>query len=115
LVIAALTSVECASAFNRKLREGRFSARQLRQAWRLFQVHRRAQYRVVMLDEHAHRQAERLLFTYPLRAYDALQVTCALATARLLVGLVADFRFCTSDRAQAAAATSEGLQVELVP
>jgi hypothetical protein len=33
---------------------------------------------------------------------------------RLLGDLVFDFRFCTADRVQAAAAIAEGLQVELI-
>ncbi|MGH2355237.1 MAG: type II toxin-antitoxin system VapC family toxin [Chloroflexota bacterium] len=113
LTTAYLTPPEVASAFSRKLREGSISREQQRRGWRLFNRHRRDQYHVLALYDQICRRAEDLLFAHTLRAYDALQLATALQAARLL-GALADFSFCTADRAQAVAATAEGLQVELI-
>jgi predicted nucleic acid-binding protein len=113
VVISAVTSPEIASAVNRKVREGVFTPSQRDRRWRLFREHRRSQYHEVALDAQIYRMAERLLFTHTLRAYDALQLSAALVTARLLSD-IAQFQFCTADRAQGAAASAEGLTVELI-
>jgi len=65
-------------------------------------------------DEHAYEQAERLVHTYPLRAYDAVQIAIALQVAALMARLTPDFRFCTAARAQADAVRAEGLTVEFI-
>jgi hypothetical protein len=102
-----------ASALNRNVRTGAVSQAQRDRAWQLFGVHLRRQYHIVAVDEQVYRKAEELLFAHPLRAYDALQLAAALATARLIGGL-GQFRFCTADRLQAQAARVEGLEVELI-
>ena len=112
LVISRITSVEVASALNRKLREGRLTAARRDGLWRLFRVHCRDQYRVVAVDDDILRAAERLLFAHPIRAYDAVQLASALRVATLLEDLVSDVGFCTGDRTQAAAAQRERLAVE---
>lgn len=114
LLIARVTPVEIASALNRKGRERVLDSAGRDRIWRLFQRHRREQYRVVAVTEVVYRTAERLLFAHPLRAYDALQLAAALVAADTLGELAPDFRFCTADRAQAAAAAAEGLAVELI-
>jgi predicted nucleic acid-binding protein len=114
LLISRLTVVEVASALNRKVREGVASPVRRDQAWRLFHSHLRDQYRLLDLHEPTYQLAERLLFAHPLRAYDAVQLATALRAAQLVRNLTADYRFCTADRAQAAAATGEGLSVELI-
>lgn len=114
LVIGALTPVEVAAAFNRKLREGRFDELGRNRHWNVFRRHVRERYRLVALDELVVRRAQHLLFDYPLRAYDALQLASALRGMQFLAGLTPDFRFCTADRAQSQAAAGEGLSVELI-
>ena len=114
LLISQITPVEVASALARKTREGAVGPAERDLLWRLFRQHRHTQYRVLALSEVVCGQAERLLFTYSLRAYDAVQVATALAAAELLRDLTADFRFCTADRPQAEAARAEGLAVELI-
>jgi predicted nucleic acid-binding protein len=74
----------------------------------------REQYRIVPIDEQMFELAERLVFEHPLRAYDAVHLATARRSQELLAGLAPDFRFCTADRAQAQAATGEGLRVELI-
>ena len=113
LIILRLASVEVASAFNRQLREGRISQAYRDRNWRLFQRHLRDQYHVVAVDEQVYQRAEQLLFSHPLRAYDALQLAAALIVVGLF-GSSMQFRFCSADRTQAQAARAEGLDVELI-
>ena len=114
LAIARATSVEVASALTRKCREGRFGALERDRHWRVFRGHVRDHYRGITLDDRILMRAEQLLFKYPLRAYDAVQLASAQQTRRFLLGLIPDFRFCTADRTQADAARREGLLVELI-
>jgi predicted nucleic acid-binding protein len=114
LYISWITPAEVASAFTRKRREGSIDEQGLRRLWRLFRAHRLHEYGTVSLDTSIVAQAERLLFRYPLRAYDAVQVASAQRVARTLVDLLSDFRFCTADRPQVQAAQSEGLRVEFI-
>jgi predicted nucleic acid-binding protein len=112
LLVARLASVETASAFARKVRQGAFSAADQRRLWRLFRAHWRDQYQVVALTDHVHSRAEQLLFRYPLRAYDALHLGCALTVVAQLSSSAPEFW--TGDRQQAQAAGREGLAVQLV-
>ena len=113
-LIARVTPIEVASALNRKRREGRLDVAKRDQLWRLFRAHWRHQYRTIAMDEAVWGDAQRLLFAYPLRAYDAVQLASALRVAAVLADLTTDVRLCTADQAQAAAADGEGLRVELV-
>ena len=103
-----------ASAFGRKVREGTLPPRQRDRFWRRFRLHHRLQYRTISLEHTVLAAAERLLFARALTAADAVQVASALWAARLIADLVGEFQFLTADRSQAAAATSEGLAVELI-
>lgn len=114
LLIAQLTSVEFASALNRKVRERSLTRVDCDRLWRLFRLHRRDQYQVLAIDNETTMMAEALLFSHRLRAYDAIQLASAIRTSRLLGDLAPDFRFCTADQAQAEAASAEGLAVELI-
>jgi predicted nucleic acid-binding protein len=113
LVILSITSVEVASAFNRKVQEGWIDAAQRDRMWRLFLAHQRTRYQVVPLTTQIVRRAQRLLFRHRLRAYDALQLAAALEFARSLPRGT-EYRFCTADRPQARAAEGEGLLVEII-
>jgi predicted nucleic acid-binding protein len=114
ILVARITLVEVGAALNRKLREGRFGEARRDQLWRLFRTHCRQRYVVTALDAPTFQRAERLLFRYRLRGYDAVQLAAALEARPAAVDPGADFRFCTADRAQAQAAEREGLAVELI-
>jgi predicted nucleic acid-binding protein len=114
LLIGDITTVEIASALARKQREGSLTQAQVRRLWRAFRLHHREEYQVVALNGEVLRQAERLLFAHPLRAYDALQLATALRARTLLSRITPDFRFCTADQRQATTAAVEGLVVELI-
>ncbi len=112
LLLARIASVEVASALARKVRDGTIDAADQRRLWWLFRAHWRDQYQVVAVTEEAHARAEALLFQYPLRAFDAIHVGCALVVAARLPQL--GLEFWTADRQQARAAAAEGLAVQVV-
>jgi predicted nucleic acid-binding protein len=114
LVVSFLARIEVASAFNRRAREGDLDLLQRDHRWRIFRRHLLRQYRVITLDERIYQRAERLLFSHPLRAFDALQIASALLAAGLFASLTPDLRFCTADQAQAQAASREGLAIEFI-
>jgi predicted nucleic acid-binding protein len=111
-VLARLASVELASGFSRKVRDGTATPSDRDRVWRLFRTHWRSQYEIVSLTEVVYRRAERLLFRHPLRAADALHLASALVAARSRPE--SGFQFWTADRRQAQAAAAEGLAVELL-
>ena len=114
LWLASLTSVEVASALNRKVRDGSLSVYERNGKWRLFRFHWRHQYTIHDLDAGTYRSAERLLFQYPLRAFDAVHVAAALVVRRRFGSRAVDFCFCTADERQRRAAEAEGLTVEFI-
>ncbi len=112
LLLARVASVEVASAFARKARDGTLRVADRNRLWRLFRVHWRDQYQVVAMTDDAYAHAERLLFRGPLRALDAIHIGCALVVAARLQQIGVEFW--TADKQQAQAARSAGLTVELV-
>ena len=113
LLLTQLSAVEMASALQRKRRERVLTVGEVQRIWRLFQTHRRGQYRRLVLTESAYARAELLVATYPLTAADALQLAGALGAAEEL-GTRVRLQFWTADAQQARAARREGLHVELV-
>lgn len=102
------TSVECLSAVERAVREGKISEpqklaiighlRELEQHWTEIEP-----------TQQVRQQAERLLRIHPLRAADALQLAAAIIGADYEPSGMA---FLTSDTRLAEAATKEGFKVE---
>ena len=113
LLLARLAAVELAAALNRRVREGTLTRQGRDRRWRAFGIHWLNQYEVVEATDRIYRAAEPLVFRYPLRALDALQLASAVAAAAGIAG--ASFQFWTADRQQADAARGEGLVVELLP
>jgi predicted nucleic acid-binding protein len=114
LVIAAVTTVEVASALARKQQGAILTHLQMSRLWRSFRLHHREQYEPVALATAVLRRAERLLFAHRLRAYDAIQLASAIEARIILSRFTPDFRFCTADHRQATVAQAEGLVVELI-
>jgi predicted nucleic acid-binding protein len=112
LMVSRFASIEVASAFSRKVREGGLRPDERVEIWHLFAAHWRDHYQVVALLDEVYVQAENLVTQHPLRAIDALQLASALLIVRRLPrqGL----QFWTADRQQAAAARGEGLSTQLV-
>lgn len=113
-LIARVTTVEVASAFGRRLREGQLDPSAYQRVWGTFQAHLANGYSVIEPDLSIWSEAIRLCIDYPLRAYDAVQLSTALGSARIVDGSAVDVQFCTADRRQADAARHEGLAVELI-
>ncbi|MGH2560475.1 MAG: type II toxin-antitoxin system VapC family toxin [Thermomicrobiales bacterium] len=111
VIVAELATVELASAFSRKVREGSFSAQTVERLWHLFKAHWQEEYQVILLTVAICNRAEQLLFDYPLRAYDAVQIGTALSAAERATS---GPEFWTADRRQAQVAAAEGLTVQLV-
>lgn len=112
IFVVRITSVEVASAFGRRARESELTGTDLIRMWRTFRGHWRRQYQVVPLRQDVCKRAEQLLFIHALRAYDAIQVGCALTITDLYPAL--QLEFWTADRRQAQVAAAEGLRVQLV-
>lgn len=112
LLIARFASVEVASAFGRRVREGVWRPSDRTRAWRVFQAHIQQQYRAIRLSDEVYSRAEQLVFQYTLRAADALHVASALVVVSHLK--LPALTFVTADHRQAQAAESEGLTVEVI-
>lgn len=112
LMVARLATVEIASAFGRKAREGAYDPQRRDRAWRVFNGHLRYQYRVIDVTDAVYALAERLVFAHPVRASDAVHIGCAVIAARELPDRA--LQFWTADRRQAVAASAEGLDVRFI-
>jgi uncharacterized protein len=114
LLLSGLASVEVASALSAKVRSGALVPANGQSLWSEFLSHRVRQYRVVVIDEAILHDSERLVFTYPLRAADAIHLATAQRAALLSGPGNGGLHFCTADRRQADAARDEGLSVLLI-
>jgi predicted nucleic acid-binding protein len=114
VLIARVTPVEVGSALARKRREGRLSELEVAALWRTFCADVAAVYGLLTLGNEVYETAERLVLSYPLRAFDAIQVASALVAAGPLDHGRSELEFCTADIQQGNAAASEGLPVQMV-
>jgi uncharacterized protein len=112
LLVARIATVEVASAFGRKGRDGAFSAQRVARLWRQFKGHWQQQYQPMPLTDDVFVRAERLVLAHPIRAYDAVHLACALDIAARFPAI--GLEFWTADRRQAQVAAAEGLAVRLV-
>jgi predicted nucleic acid-binding protein len=111
--IAVLTLVEVLAALSLRVRTGTLAPGQARRAGRTFRRELQTHYRLVALKAAIVRRAMRLVSTHPLRAYDAIQLACALRLRdrRVASGLPAPVFVCADQRLNRVA-LAEGLQVE---
>ena len=110
---AQITQVEGLSALNRRLREGAFSLADYRVAannWMLFCA---TTYNLIAMSPQTILVCQRLLETYSLRAYDAVQLATAVMTNQ---GFIATGRsaliFLSADKRLLDAARGEGFAVD---
>jgi predicted nucleic acid-binding protein len=110
---ALLAQPEVLSALQRKVREGTLAAAEAQRLARRVQRHFASRYRLVAITPARVTQANALIQAYPLRAYDALHLACAIAVrdALQLYGLPTPL-FATADDALLAAARAEGFPVD---
>ena len=78
IFIAQITRAEIVSAASRRKREGTVTARTVHAIRLMVDRHARQEYREIGLADQIIQRAQDLLEVYPLRAYDAVQLACAL-------------------------------------
>jgi len=110
---ALLAQPEVLSALQRKVRDRTLAATEAPRLARRVQRHFARHYRLVAITPARVVQANTLVQRYPLRAYDALHLACALAVWETLqqYGLPPPL-FVAADDALLAAANAEGFPVE---
>ena len=113
LYTATLTEVEVRSALQRLVREGRLDTAQAQRLTQRVTQHFTRRYQVIRITRTIVTQAGLVLERYPLRAYDAVQLACALTVQRLLSqqGMPPPV-FVAADDALLAAASAEGFPVD---
>ena len=82
LYTAALTEVEVRSALQRLVREGRVDTAQAQRLTQRVTQHFTRRYQLIRITRPVVAEAGRLVEGYPLRAYDAVQLACALTVRR---------------------------------
>jgi predicted nucleic acid-binding protein len=115
ILIAQITNVEIVSAIMRRHREGSISIRTAKAIRLLLDRHSNRDYSVVTLHTAVVNLAEDLLETYPLRAYDVVQLASALESNRRLTATVSSatpYIFVTADTRLLSIAQLTGLQVD---
>ncbi len=112
LYTATLTEVEIRSALQRLLRERRVDAAQAGRLTQRVLQHCTHRYQLIRITRPVVTQAGMLLERYPLRAYDAVQLACALTVQRGMHrrGMPPPL-FVAADAALLTAAVAEGFVV----
>ena len=113
LYTSAIAQPEVLSALQRKVRAGQLTAAEaVRRAQRVT-THFTWRYRLLTITPDVLTQACALVQAYPLRAYDALHLACALtARQRRLQHGAPGLRFVAADTTLLAAARAEGFLVD---
>ena len=110
---AALTEVEVRSALQRLVREGRVDTAQAQRLTQRVRQHCTRRYQLIRITRAVVAQAGMLVESHPLRAYDAVQLACALTVRRGMHrrGMPPPL-FVTADTTLLAAARAEGFLVD---
>jgi hypothetical protein len=110
---AVLTEVEVRSALQRLIREGRLDTAQAQHLTQRVLQHFTRRYQLIRITRPVVAEAGRLVEGYPLRAYDAVQLACALTVRRSMHrrGMPSPL-FVTADTTLLAAAQAEGFPVD---
>lgn len=113
LYTAALTEVEVRSALQRLVREGRLDTAQAQRLTQRVTQHFTRRYQGIRITRTLVAQAGLVLERHPLRAYDAVQLACALTVQHLMHqrGMPPPL-FVAADDALLAAASAEGFPVD---
>lgn len=113
IILAHLVIVEITSALMRRVREGVVSEIEYTQAQNVFRADCLSQYDLVTAAGDVVDQANRLLETHPLRAYDAIHLAATVVSNHaLLANGLAPLIFVSADGRLNQAATAEGLAVD---
>ena len=109
VVISALTQVEMASLFARRVREGSLAAADAAALENTFLHHAAEEYLIIAVDGGVLADARALVKAHPLRALDAVQVAGARAACAVLGESVT---VVSGDHVLLASAVAEGLRGE---
>lgn len=111
--ISVITQVEIISAVARSKREGHISPRTAQAIRLVLQRHLKREYGLFQLNDRVVTRAQNLLETYPLRAYDAVQLASALELhTNLIRGSYHGLTFVSSDTRLITVAIQEGLSTD---
>jgi predicted nucleic acid-binding protein len=109
---SVLTQPELVSALRRRVREGLLEAPEAEQLAQQVLEHMTRSYALAAITPFVITQACVLLHRYPLRAYDALHVACALAVREAIAPRqLAELVFVAADAALLTAAAAAGFPV----
>jgi hypothetical protein len=113
IILARITWVETLSAFARLRREDKIDLSLLTKAIYIFKEDWESQYHIVEVEKSEYEKAGNLVQSHPLRAYDSIQLACALKVYSAFAKTVPKrFIFVSADDRLISAAQSEGLNVE---
>ncbi|WP_423223682.1 type II toxin-antitoxin system VapC family toxin [Candidatus Amarolinea aalborgensis] len=113
MITVHLVIVEVTSALMRRVREGVLTDAEYVQVQNAFRADCLRQYELVTAVDDVIDQANRLLETYSLRAYDAVHLATAVVSNRhLLANDLAPLAFLSADDRLNQAASAEGLTVD---
>lgn len=113
IAIAEIGQVEAAAAFATLRRTGRLSLKAQRAVYgALFAATAVSRYQVMPLTSADLVRAANLTQTYPLKAYDAVELAMALRLRDIVDEQLVSVIFVSGDRTQLAAAQSEGLATD---
>lgn len=111
--ISPITRVEIASAVARRVRDGLLPSAATLVIRKQVKLHIRKEYLVVSLLSRVIESATDLIYRFPLRSYDAVQLASGLDAHRQSVALgKAPIVFVSSDQRLLAVATAVGLPIE---
>jgi uncharacterized protein len=113
IVTADITQVEGLSAFNRRVREGAVSNTHYAKIAEDWTIVCEEEYQLVSLSPEVITLSRRLLETYPLRAYDAVQLASARFSDQVFTAAGGSpLIFLSADKRLLDAARGEGLTVD---
>ena len=113
IILARVTWAETLSAFTRLQRECRIDLNALTQSIEVFKADWDSQFQIVEVEKSDYEKAGELLEKHPLRAYDRIQLSCALKIFSAFSQTAPQtFTFVSADDRLIQAAQDEGMQIE---
>lgn len=113
IILARMTWVETLSAFTRLHRENRIDLNVLTQTVNVFKEDWESLFQIVEVEKSDYENAGELLKKHPLRAYDSIQLACALKIYSAFAQTAPQaFTFVSADDRLIDAAQAEGMQIE---
>ncbi|MBF0397661.1 MAG: type II toxin-antitoxin system VapC family toxin [Desulfobacterales bacterium] len=113
IILARVSWVETLSAFSRLRRDSKIDITLLNQSIQVFKTDWETQYQIVEVEKYDIEVAGDLVQKYPLRAYDSIQLACALKIYSVFAKTAPDsFIFVSADDRLLNAGKSEGLNSE---